>query len=200
VQGIVFVTSQTGGCGVTTLMPASESPLDSPEQTGVTYSEYSRGSGGGGRGGGPTDLEGLDIWKGPDGRIVAYDMNRGEILWVIPNGDAPQEDQDFIRNHPLLQDIEMDESIYNRGRGGHSAMVVSPNLLFASSVDAEGQPMLFAIDKMTGERVGAVEIPGQSRYGMSSWAHDGHQYIIVQLQDGIAAYGLPAAMPQSGGY
>jgi quinoprotein glucose dehydrogenase len=53
---------------------------------------------------------------------------------------------------------------------------------------------------MTGERVGAVEIPGLSRYGMSSWEHEGHQYIIIQLGDGIAAFGLPAAMPQSSGY
>jgi hypothetical protein len=33
---------------------------------------------------------------------------------------------------------------------------------------------------------------------MSSWEHNGHQYIIVQLQDGLAAFGLPAAMPAAG--
>jgi quinoprotein glucose dehydrogenase len=195
VAGVVFVTSQTGGCGPTTLMAANESPLDSPLQSGVTYSQYSRGTGG--RGANPT-LEGLDLWKGPVGRIVAIDMNTGEHLWTIPNGDAPLEEQDFIRNHPLLQGAP--NVMVNRGRGGHAAMVVSPNLLFASGVDAENQPQLFAIDKLTGERVGAVEIPGQSRYGMSSWEHNGHQYVIVQLQDGLAAFGLPAAMPEAGGY
>jgi quinoprotein glucose dehydrogenase len=197
VNGIMFITSHSG-CGTYTLMPANESPLDSELQTGTTYSQYSRGTGGG-RGGAPS-LEGLDLWKGPDGRISAIDMNTGEYLWVIPNGDAPQEDQDFIRNHPLLQDIEMDESIYNRGRGGHSAMVVTPHLLLASGLTADGTPHLFAIDKFTGERVGAIEIPGMTRYGMSSWAHDGHQYVIIQLQDGLAAFGLPAAMPESSGY
>jgi hypothetical protein len=30
---------------------------------------------------------------------------------------------------------------------------------------------------------------------MSSWEHNGHQYIIIQLSDGIAAFGLPAAVP-----
>jgi len=39
-----------------------------------------------------------------------------------------------------------------------------------------------------------------TRYGMSSWAHDGHQYIIVQLADGIAAVAVPEAAPASGGY
>ena len=40
--------------------------------------------------------------------------------------------------------------------------------------------------------------PDATRYGMSSWEHNGHQYIIVQLTDGLAAFGLPAAMPQAG--
>jgi quinoprotein glucose dehydrogenase len=78
-------------------------------------------------------------------------------------------------------------------------MVVTPNLLLASGQTADNQPHLFAIDKRTGERVGSIEIPGVSRYGMSSWMHDGHQYVIVQLNDGLAAFGLPAAMPQAGG-
>jgi quinoprotein glucose dehydrogenase len=203
VNGIVFTTSHSG-CGTYSLMPGSESPLDSELQTGTTYSDWSRasGRGGGGRGGGggPTDVDGLDIWKGPDGRISAIDMNTGDYLWVIPNGDAPQDEQDFIRNHPLLQGIELDELDYNRGRGGHAAMVVTPNLLLASGQTAEGTPHLFAIDKMTGERVGAIEVPAQTRYGMSSWEHDGHQYVIIQLSDGLAAFGLPAAMPQSSGY
>jgi glucose dehydrogenase len=193
VNGIVFVTSQSN-CSQETLMPASESPLDSPEQTGTTYSQLSRGVGGP-RVRVPT-MEGLDIFKGPEGRIVAIDLNTGDHLWTIPNGDAPQDDQDFIRNHPMLQGVPNVQ--YNRGRSGHAAMVVSPNLLFASGVDADNQPMLFAIDKMSGERVGSIEIPGVSRYGMSSWEHNGHQYVIVQLADGLAAFGLPAAIPQAG--
>jgi glucose dehydrogenase len=194
VNHIVFVTSHNG-CGTYTLMPANESPLDSPEQTGTTYSQFSRGTGGG-RGGART-LEGLSLWKGYDGHLSAIDMDTGEYLWTVPNGEAPQDEQDFIRNHPLLQGVP--DLIYNRGRGGHAAMVVTPNLLLASGQLADDTPVLFAIDKMTGERVGTVEIPGISRYGMSSWTHNGHQYVIIQLQDGLAAYGLPAAMPQAAG-
>ena len=41
------------------------------------------------------------LFKGPVGRITAIDLNTGEHLWVIPNGDAPQAQQDAIRNHPL---------------------------------------------------------------------------------------------------
>ena len=69
-------------------------------------------------------------------------------------------------------------------------MVVTPTLLLASGQTSDGTPHLFAIDKRTGERVGAVELPGASRYGMSSWVHDGKQYVIIQLQDGLAALAL----------
>ena len=199
--GIMFIPS-TNRCGRLSLMVAEESPLDSPEQTGRTYSQYSNAAGRGARGARiDQTLDGLPIWKGPDGRIVAYDLNRGEILWTIRHGDAPQEQQDVIRNHPLLAELEVDESIYNRGRGGQATLVASPNLLFATGVTADNTPSLFAIDKQTGERVGAVELPGLPRYGMSSWEHDGHQVILVQLSDGLAAFGMPAAKPAStGGY
>jgi hypothetical protein len=36
-----------------------------------------------------------------------------------------------------------------------------------------------------------VGIPGSTRYGMSSWMHEGKQYIIIQLSDGLAAMALP---------
>ena len=123
-------------------------------------------------------------------------MNTGEHLWVIPHGDAPEEQQELIRDHPLLQGV--DGVLVNRGRTGLSPMTVTANMLLSAGQTADGTPHLFAIDKQTGERRGQVEIPGQSRYGMSSWTHNGHQYVIIQLQDGIAAYGLPAAMPAAG--
>ena len=196
VQGVIFITSHSG-CGSHSVMPASESPLNTPEQTGVTVSDWSANQGGrgGGRGRGGVTLDGLDIFKGPVGRISAIDLDTGEYLWVIPHGDAPQAQQDAIRNHPLLQGVPNIDQIANRGRQGHSAMVVSPNLLFASGMTADNTPSLFAIDKRTGQRVGAVQIPGPSNYGMSSWEHNGHQVILVQLQSGLAAFGLPAAAP-----
>ena len=195
-RGLMFIPS-TNGCGRHAVMPARESPLDSPAQTGTRYSEWSNAAGPGARGPRVEDtVDGLPIWKGPEGRIVAYDLNRGEIAWVIPNGDAPQDEQDFIRSHPLLQGLDLEESAYNRGRPGQATLVASPTLLFVTGMTADDAPSLFAVDKETGERVGQVELPGFPRYGMSSWEHDGHQVILVQLSDGLAAFGLPAAMPR----
>ncbi len=193
VAGVMFITSQSR-CALQVVMPANESPLDNPEQTGTTYSDWSSARAGGGRGG--VTLDGLDLWKAPLGRIVAIDLNTGNHLWDIPNGDAPQADQDFIRNHPLLQGVP--NVMVNRGRSGHVAMVASTNLLFASGQTADNEPKLFAIDKRTGRRVGEIPIPAISGYGMSSWEHNGHQYILVQLPNGLAAFGLPAAMPAAG--
>ncbi|MGE3449753.1 MAG: hypothetical protein AB7H92_19460, partial [Microbacteriaceae bacterium] len=86
----------------------------------------------------------------------------------------------------------------NRGRSYLAPMTVTPNLLLAASQRADNTPVLRGIDNRTGRVLAEIEIPGISRYGMSSWEHNGHQYIIVQLQDGIAAFGLPAAMPAAG--
>ena len=188
VAGVMFISSRSGR-GRNLVAPAIDSPLDGPDQTGVTHSAFSAAQGveGGPR---PTEsIDGLPIWKGPQGRISAVDLNTGEYLWVIPNGDAPQEQQDAIRNHPLLQGV--DDVMVNRGRSGLAAMVVTSTLLLASGQTADGTWNLFAIDKQTGERVGAVELPGPTRYGMSSWVHEGKQYVMIQLSDGLAAMALP---------
>src|SRR5690606_17770873 len=120
------------------------------------------------------------IFKGPTSRITAIDMNTGEHLWVIPSGESRQEEQDAIRNHPLLQGLNVET---NRGSGG-AAMMVTPTLLISAGVTADNTPHLFAIDKLTGRRVGQVEIPEASRYGMSGWMLDGKQYVLVQTGSG----------------
>jgi quinoprotein glucose dehydrogenase len=196
--GILYIASSSG-CSQYTLMPGAESPLDTETvQTGTTHSEWSRAAGAGGadrRGGGGmrpdrATMDGLSIWKGPLGRITAIDMNTGEHLWVVPNGDAEEEDQEEIRNHPLLQGV--DGVLTNPGRRGFAVLVTTPTLLMASGQTSDGKWNLFAIDKKTGERLGAVEIPGPTRYGLSTWVHDGRQYVIVQLADGLAAFALPS--------
>ena len=207
VAGVMYIASSSG-CSTYNLMPGEESPLDTvSQQTGTTHSKWSRAAGGGGgrrggagrRGGGGrrgapgrpdrANIDGLSIWKGPVGRITAIDLNTGEHLWVIPNGDVEEEDQESIRNHPMLQGVA--EVPTNPGRRGFSVMVATPTLLMASGQTSDGTWNLFAIDKRTGERVGAVEIPGATRYGMSSWVHEGKQYVIIQLTDGLAAMALP---------
>jgi quinoprotein glucose dehydrogenase len=196
VAGVMFVSSMSGCSPPLMLMPGKDSPLDTAiVQTGTSHSEWSRAAGGSARRRSAASrpdrakIDGLSIWKGPLGRITAIDMNTGEHLWVIPNGDADAEDQERIRNHPMLRGVA--NAPTNPGRRGFSVMVATPTLLMASGLTRDGAPNLFAIDKRTGARVGAVEIPGTTRYGMSSWVHEGKQYVLIQLGGGLAAMALP---------
>lgn len=180
--GIMYITSHSG-CTNAFVVPGRE--VDTPEQTGKSISDWARGAAG------PTpaaELQGLPIWKGPQGRITAIDMNTGEHLWMIPNGDAPQAQQDMIRNHPLLQGVQNLET--NRGRGGHSAMLVTPSLLIATGMTADNTPHLFAIDKATGERVAQAPTPAAGGYGLMTYMHEGKQYVVLPVSGGYVAMAL----------
>jgi quinoprotein glucose dehydrogenase len=100
-------------------------------------------------------------------------MNTGEIAFQIPTGETP----DHIRNNPALEGIDVGDT----GTGNPVSMVTTKNMLVYSDMDHDGQTaLLYGIDKKTGEEIGRIEVSAQSRYGMSSWMHDGHQYIILQ--------------------
>jgi hypothetical protein len=53
--------------------------------------------------------------------IKAYDMNRGEIVWQIPNGDTPT----FIKEHNALQG----KYIPRTGTASHAGPLVTKTLL-----------------------------------------------------------------------
>jgi hypothetical protein len=200
-SGVIFITS-TSGCSLAQLAPASE--RDTPKQTGTTVAAFARAGGAGaagadaagrgrgaGRGAAPAanPLAGIPtIFKGPVGRIVAIDMNTGEHLWTIPHGETAQEVQDAFRNHPLLKGVNVDTNI---GRTGHAAMMATPTLLFATGTTADNRAHLFAIDKKTGKRVGAVPTPLQGQYGLMTYMHQGKQYVMLPVNGGYTALALP---------
>jgi len=148
------------------------------------------GRGGAGAGAGANDpLAPLPLFKGPVGRISAIDLNTGDYLWVQPNGDAPQATQDAIRNHPLLKGVTGVNP--NIGRPGVGALLVTATMLLAPGQTADNAPKLFAIDKKTGQRLGAIGTAGLQRYGMMTYMHQGKQYIVVQYGNGLQAFALP---------
>ncbi|HUF51250.1 MAG TPA: PQQ-binding-like beta-propeller repeat protein [Longimicrobiales bacterium] len=183
--GIIYITSHSG-CGTAHLIPASE--RDHDRQTGRTIVDWARGPTPPGTGGGQT-IDGLSIWKGPVGRITAIDLNTGEHLWVIPHGDASDEQQRVIREHPLLQGVPNVPT--NPGRSGHSAMVVTPTMLIMSGQTADNRAHLFAVDKKTGQRLAQVLTPARGQYGLMTYMHNGRQYIVMPIQGGYTAMVLP---------
>ena len=70
-------------------------------------------------------------------------------------------------------------------------MMVTANMLLAPGQTADGTPYLFAIDKRSGKRLGKIATAGLSRYGMMTYSHQGKQYIVVQLSNGLQAFALP---------
>ncbi|MDR0788334.1 MAG: PQQ-binding-like beta-propeller repeat protein [Gemmatimonadota bacterium] len=190
VNGVIFVHSASG-CSQAFLADAQL--RDNDMQTGTTVLPWARNNAAAGDAPQQANnpFQGLPdniLFKGPVGRITAIDLNTGEALWVIPSGEATQAEQNAIRNHPLFQGVNIEP---NRGRGGGVGMIATPTLLITTGLLADNTPVLFAIDKATGRRVGQIPIPAASSYGMSSWELDGKQHILVQLPNGYVAYRLP---------
>jgi len=165
--GIMYVsTARTCRCPLVIPGVELEDP-DNPFITGRTTLEWAAGPNA--PCGGP---QGLPLWRPPYGKIVAIDVNTGEILWWVPNGDTPAN----IRNHPALAGLD----IGNTGAGARAPTLVTSTLL-VSTVGGGGQPYLHAHDKRTGERLGTVELPAVGQYGLLTYLHEGSQYIVVQV-------------------
>jgi hypothetical protein len=70
-------------------------------------------------------------------------------------------------------------------------MIPDRVLLLAPGQTADGSTRLFAIDKTSGKRLASIPTAGLSRYGMMTYMHQGKQYIVVQLSNGLQAFALP---------
>ncbi len=163
--GILYVAS-IKSCGTFSLVPGEENTQVVRQLTGKTVSAFISG------GRGPRRIRGLPWWKPPYGRITAIDLNTGEHLWWIPNGDMP----DFIKEHPDLKGLD----IPNTGQPSHATKLVTKTLLMYG--EGRGTTGRFhAHDKRTGERVGTVELPAPTNTVPMTYMHDGKQYIVASV-------------------
>lgn len=185
-SGFLYVSSQKA-CSMLRIIPGEEADARIDQPTGTTFAQYANGPGGRR----PRLDSGLPYFKPPYSRITAIDMNTGEHAFMIPSGETP----DRIRNNPAVAGVDVGDT----GSGSTVSMVVTKNLLIYSASDSDGETaLLYAIDKQTGEELGRIEVPASSRYGMSSWVHEGHQYIILQTGAKLTAMALPGAMSEAG--
>jgi glucose dehydrogenase len=165
---ILYLTTNER-CQAVTLVPGHE--RDDPEDidhVGVTTSDWVSG------GSGVPTIQGIPVWKPPYTRIVAIDMNTGEHLWWITNGDSPE----FIRNHPLLQGLEIPPT----GKMSHAIPLVTRSL-FMYGEGIGGDALFHAVDKLTGEHIGTVEVPAPVQYTAMTYLHEGRQYIVFPVAD-----------------
>jgi quinoprotein glucose dehydrogenase len=160
--GILYVASQSGH-----QMIALE---HNPERSEMDYVSLGPG--------GLRGPQGLPLLKPPYGRITAIDMNTGDHLWLIPNGDTP----DNIRNHPALAGVD----IGNTGTSGHANILVTKTLMMYGE-GRGGRPRFHAVDKQTGQRLATIELPASTNAAPITFMHDGRQYIVAA----IAGPGFP---------
>ncbi|HET7925486.1 MAG TPA: PQQ-binding-like beta-propeller repeat protein, partial [Rhodanobacteraceae bacterium] len=121
---------------------------------------------------------GLPIMKPPYGRITAFDLNKGEQIWMVPNADGP-------RNHPALAGLNLPPL----GDATPSAVIATKTLLFVTQADKStprspanvGGTKFMALDKATGKMLWSIDLGvGQNGTPMT-YQHDGKQYVVVAV-------------------
>jgi quinoprotein glucose dehydrogenase len=125
-------------------------------------------------------VQGLPLLKPPYGSIVAIDMNKGEILWKVANGETP----DNVRNHPALKGL----NIPRTGRSANTiGILVTKSLIIVgepgtfTSPDGRRGSMLRAYDKLSGKEVGAVPMPAGQTGTPMTYMLGGKQYVVVAI-------------------
>lgn len=149
--------------------------------------------------GGLPNVQGLRLLKPPYGRITAYNMNRGEIAWQIPNGDTP----DDVKNHPALKGV----TIPKTGRASNAGLLVTKTMLFAGE-GSGGAAVFHAYDKATGAEIFQAPLPGPQVSLPMTYMLNGRQFIVLAVRGsaGNAQTGAPGfgaqliafALPQAG--
>jgi quinoprotein glucose dehydrogenase len=136
--------------------------------------------------GGP---QGLPLFKPPYGRITAFDMRQGEIVWQVANGDGP-------RDHPAIRHLNLPRL----GNPGRAAPIVTKTLLFVGegspvmtvrqriqpgqpleTAPSYAEPYFRAYDKESGEIVAELTLPAGTTGAPITYMHDGKQYIVVAV-------------------
>jgi len=119
-----------------------------------------------------------DPFKPPYARLSAIDLNKGEILWQVANGDG-------LKNHPAFKGLNLPAI----GTPGRNAAIVTKTLVFMGEgadtgvgVPAGfGGKMFRAFDKKTGKIVWETELPAGVSNSPMTYMVNGKQYIVVAV-------------------
>jgi quinoprotein glucose dehydrogenase len=212
-DGTNFVPSEGPGFGSAADYP--ETPRGGARGGGAAPRGGTGGRGAaanrGNAGGSPTQVDGLSLVKPPYGVLSAIDMNKGDLLWMVPHGDTP----DNVRNHPVvgpvLEQYLKRNNLPKTGQSGSVGVVVTKTLVIVGDPAVTTTPdhprgaMLRAYDKKTGKEVGAVWMPAAQSGSPMTYMVNGRQYIVVAISGGnysgeYLALRLPASeLPANAG-
>jgi quinoprotein glucose dehydrogenase len=124
-------------------------------------------------------VQSLPLVKPPYGVLSAINLDKGELMWMVPHGDTP----DPIKNHPALKGLNIPKT----GQQGPVGQLVTKTLVvlgdpgFVTYPDKGRGAMLRAYNKQTGEQVGAVWMPAPQSGSPMTYSLNGKQYIVVAI-------------------
>jgi quinoprotein glucose dehydrogenase len=120
-------------------------------------------------------VRGLNIFKPPWSSIVAIDLNTGDTMWRIPNGDTPES----VKRNPALKGLDFPAT---GSDGSHPTILVTKTLLVYGEGRSGGK-WLHAVDKKTGKELSKVAIPANTQTAPMTYMHQGKQYIVLSVAD-----------------
>ena len=161
---------------------------DPPDSTKAAYTA--------GRGGQVPNVRDLPLLKPPYGRITAYDMNKGEIAWQVPNGGTPDNIKEAFARAGLT-------NVAPTGFPSQAGLLVTKTLLFGGE-GSGGRALLHAYDKKTGDNLIELPMPGSQTGVPMTYVYQGRQFVVMPVAGRPAgqlvafALPLPPAPPGSG--
>ena len=131
--------------------------------------------------------QGLPMVKPPYGRITAIDLNSGDHLWMVPNGDGP-------RDHPAMKGLNLPQL----GQAGRAAPLLTKSFLFLGEGDMvglsipklSGGNMFRAYDQKTGKVAWQIDLGAGTTAPPITYMFKGKQYIVV----GVGGVDHPAEL------
>jgi quinoprotein glucose dehydrogenase len=124
--------------------------------------------------------QGLPLTKPPYGRITAINMNTGDHLWFVPNGEGPH-------SHPALKGLKLPEL----GQPSRDMPLLTKTVLFNMQGDslmvrtpAMGVPLankLRAYDKANGKVLWEMGFPAGATGAPMTYLHGGKQFIVIPI-------------------
>ena len=164
--GMLYIPSVTGAF-------AADLTPGNPDRMNVRFTRGTRAF--------PDGPRGLPLTKPPYGRITAIDMNTGEHVWMVPNGNGP-------RNHAAIDHLNLPPL----GQPGRAMTLLTKSLLFVS----EGDPIMVrtppgagedagkafrAYNKDSGAVVWETIFPAGTNGSPITYMHNGKQYIVMPI-------------------
>jgi quinoprotein glucose dehydrogenase len=114
-------------------------------------------------------IDGVPILKPPYAHLVAIDLNRGDIAWKVPFGDAPE-----TRSQPALKGVPLPDRLGAVGPPG--AIVTKSGLIFVGGNDVA----LSAFNATDGREVWRYVLPRQATATPMSYLDaNGRQVVVI---------------------